>query len=245
MSILGLISISLGLIASIWGYSQQQKAQESADKYAERQWELSQEQWELTQKAYEEQRKATIAGWESQLRTHEYNIERIGIELIGKVGDIRKEGERFQSYQLAYMGASGATVGVGTPLMNMIETAAGIETDIRNLERLADLERDYLESEIAATEELLLEDEPEPAEEEDRYTFDPTAPHGGPEDVDPSYPGTGEGFIVDPSLFTLPFETPLGEKPKKKKKKKSAPGATVGGGMGAGLNMPGVPTEGE
>ena len=59
------------------------------------------------------------------------------------------------------MGASGATVGVGTPLMNMIETAAGIERDKARLTRAAELEIEYREGEIAATEELLDEPEPE------------------------------------------------------------------------------------
>ena len=108
-----------------------------------------------SKKAYEAQQEAQIVGWEATIRSHEYNIKRIKEELTGQLGDITKGGKRFQRLERAYMGASGAEIGTGTPLMNMMATAAGIETDKRRLERLAELQIEYLEEEIAETEELM------------------------------------------------------------------------------------------
>ena len=115
-----------------------------------------------SQQAYKAQQEAQIAGWEEKIRSHEYNIERIKEELSGQLGDITKGGERFQRLERAYMGASGAEIGTGIPLMNMIATAAGIETSKRRLERLAELQIEYLEEEIAETEELLKPPPPPP-----------------------------------------------------------------------------------
>lgn len=83
-----------------------------------------------------------------KIASYEYNIERIKEETAGTVGDITREGAAYGRQQRAAIGASGAEIGSGTPLMAMIETASSIERDISRVKRAAQLETEYYEREI-------------------------------------------------------------------------------------------------
>lgn len=133
---LALIGLGVSAISSIASSSKQKKAQDKQDK-------------------------AQQAQWETELATHEYNIDLAKLQLTGDVSDIREGGATTQRKRLAAMGASGATLGTGTPLMNMIRSAAGIERDITDVTRAAELEIEFAESEIEGLEDLI--DPPETA----------------------------------------------------------------------------------
>ncbi len=112
--------------------------------------------------AREAQDKATAAAeeaqkaqWKTELETHLFNIDVAKKGLREGTADISREGARFQRLQGAAMGASGATLGVGTPLMNMIRTAAGIERDKSRLAAQTQLDIDFAQGEIDALTELL------------------------------------------------------------------------------------------
>lgn len=98
-------------------------------------------------KAAEQSEAAYEASLEEKIRAYEFNIgqkkEEIG-QLRYKGGetraDIRREGEQFMRGQAATIGASGAEIGVGSPLMTMTETAESIERDIIRTQRLEEME---------------------------------------------------------------------------------------------------------
>ncbi len=98
---------------------------------------------------------AQRAQWKTELETHLFNIDVAKKGLREGTADISREGARFQRLQGAAMGASGATLGVGTPLMNMIRTAAGIERDKSRLAAQTQLDIDFAQGEIDALTELL------------------------------------------------------------------------------------------
>ncbi len=123
------ISTLVNLGITLFSIGEQKDAQRSQDK------------------VIQEQRLAERTQWRSDIRTYEFNIDQLGKD----IGAIRREGDDFQRLQGAAMGASGATLGVGTPLMNMIRTKAGIDIDIRDKES----EIAFLQEEIAFTEENL------------------------------------------------------------------------------------------
>ena len=106
-------------------------------------------------KAASEQEKAQRVQWQTELETHQFNLDLAKEGLKGGLADISREGARFQRQQGAAMGASGATLGVGTPLMNMISTAAGIEQDKTRLTRSAELEIEFRQGEIDKLNERL------------------------------------------------------------------------------------------
>ncbi len=112
--------------------------------------------------AREAQDKATAAAeeaqkaqWKTELETHLYNIDLAKEGLRTGLADFTREGARDLRLQGAAMGASGATLGVGTPLMNMIRMAAGIEEDKAGLKRTAELEIEFRQGEIEGLTELL------------------------------------------------------------------------------------------
>jgi len=96
------------------------------------------------------QKSAEQAQREETIRKHEYDIERIKEETAGQVGDIRREGATYGRQQSAAIGASGAEIGSGTPLMAMIKTASSIERDVTRIKRGAQLETEYHQEEIEA-----------------------------------------------------------------------------------------------
>jgi len=106
-------------------------------------------------KAQKEQEKAQKAQWQTELDTHQYNIDLTKQQLTENLADIGATGRATQRKQFATMGASGAEVGVGTPLMNMIETAAGIEKDKTGATRAAELEIEYRQGEIDKLTDLI------------------------------------------------------------------------------------------
>jgi len=120
-------------------------------------------------KAHKEQEKAQKASWEEKLRAYQFGIGQTekDIEQLKYVGaetrvDIRREGGRFMRGQSAAMGASGATVGVGSPLMAMTEAAESIERDVLRITRLEEMEItkreegiEFMESEIDVLKENL------------------------------------------------------------------------------------------
>ncbi len=127
---LALIGTVVGIGSTIVGMSQQSKAQDEAEE-------------------------AQRVQWETELETHQFNLDLVKEGLSTGLADITREGARFQRLQGAAMGASGATLGVGTPLMNMIRTAASIERDKAGLTRTAELEIAFRQGEIDKLNELL------------------------------------------------------------------------------------------
>ena len=124
------IALGVSAIFGLVGASQSSQAQDEADA-------------------------AQQAQWQTELETHQYNIDLAKLQLQGGLADITREGARFQRLQGAAMGASGATLGVGTPLMNMIRTAASIGEDKARLTREAELKIEFAQGEIDKLNELL------------------------------------------------------------------------------------------
>jgi len=100
--------------------------------------------------SYSSQKSAEQAMDEEKVRAHQYNIERVKEETAGKVGDIKREGASYTRAQDAAIGASGAEMGSGTPLMAQIQTAMSIERDVTRIKRGAQLETEYYQQEIEA-----------------------------------------------------------------------------------------------
>ena len=98
--------------------------------------------------SYSSQKSAEQAMDEEKVRSYQYNIERIKEETAGQVGDIRREGAAYGRQQGAAIGASGAEMGSGTPLMAQIQTAASIERDVTRIKRGAQLETEYYQEQI-------------------------------------------------------------------------------------------------
>jgi len=150
-----------GLLASLFmglmGMAQSSSAQSE-------QQELSQEQWEMTQKEKQ-------AKYESDIATYEYNIGATGedIEYMKgqkeyALGEWGRQTEEYNRAQRETYGASGAVVGVGTPLEEMEKQAqhqelmAGqlsekFEKTITGLEE----QKSYLEEQKGKTESLVEE----------------------------------------------------------------------------------------
>ncbi len=154
------ILIGIGVITSLAGMSQQKKAQRSQDK---------------AQAAADT---AQQAQWQTELETHQFNIDIAKKGLREGTADISREGARFQRLQGAAMGASGATLGFGTPLMNMITTAAGIERDKSRLAAQTQAEIDFRQGEIDALNLLLNPVEEEVLEEPEKENKKPTSTGG-------------------------------------------------------------------
>ena len=131
------IGLGVTAIFGLVGASQSSQAQADAD---------------AAQAAAEE---AQEAQWQTELETHQFNIDIARKGLREGTADISREGARSLRLQGAAMGASGATLGTGTPLMNMISTAAGIERDKSRLAAEAQLEIDFRQGEIEGLEQLL------------------------------------------------------------------------------------------
>lgn len=115
-------------------------------------------------KAQKEQERAQEAAWREKIRAYEFNIGQTEKDIEGlkyfsqeKIVDIRREGSRFMRGQSAAMGASGAVVGVGTPLMAMTETAESTERDVLRAKREKKLGVEYLESDIEFMEQEIEE----------------------------------------------------------------------------------------
>lgn len=122
-----------------------------------------------SKKAREREVKAYLSSLEEKHRAYEFNIGQTELE-IGQIkyasqekrADIRREGDQFLRGQAAAIGASGAVIGEGSPLMTMIETAESIERDIlrtQRFEQMAIKERKkkikYMEGEVGELEEIL------------------------------------------------------------------------------------------
>ena len=78
------------------------------------------------------------------------SIQRVTGELVG---DIQREGRKFTQEQSAALGASGATIGSGTPLDTLIETEASIQRDILRTETTGQEVIAQKQSEIGFMEE--------------------------------------------------------------------------------------------
>ena len=98
--------------------------------------------------SYSSQKSAEEIERQEKIAGYEYNIERVKEETAGRVGDERKEGATYMRGQSAAVGASGAEIGSGTPLMAMIETATGIERNVTRIKRGAQLETEYYQEQI-------------------------------------------------------------------------------------------------
>jgi len=113
-------------------------------------------------KAAGQSEEAYKASLEEKYRAYEHNIGQTekdieGIKYFGSEtrADIRREGDQFMRGQAAAIGASGAEIGTGSPLMTMISTAETIERDMLRATRLEELEIEKRESEIEyMTEEM-------------------------------------------------------------------------------------------
>ena len=110
-------------------------------------------------KASSEQKKAYRESKEAQIRAYQYNVGATEkeIEQVKYLGqetraDIRREGGATKRAQSAAMGASGAVIGTGSPLMTMTETAESIERDLLRMRRLEQMEVEKREAEIGFME---------------------------------------------------------------------------------------------
>ncbi len=124
------IAIGVSAIFGLVGASQSSQAQAEQDK------------------AQADAEAAQRAQWETELATHQFNLDLAKEGLSTGLADFTREGARDLGLQGAAMGASGATLGVGTPLMNMIRMAASIERDKAGLTRTAELEIAFRQGEI-------------------------------------------------------------------------------------------------
>lgn len=178
------------LFLSAAGLAASSSAAKKSQGLAEEQFGLSEEQWEFTQKAQEAQ-------YESDIATYGFNIEMAGmdIEALGKqkeytLGVFGRESEKLSRAQREAYGASGAVVGVGTPLAVMEEQAryqeemAGMigETYEAGISK-KELEKEFYGEQKERTESLLDElfpEEPEePAVEEPKPKEEPPKYIGG------------------------------------------------------------------
>ena len=98
--------------------------------------------------SYSSQKSAEEIERQEKIAGYEYNIERVKEETTGQVGDIKREGAAYGRQQSAAIGASGAEMGSGTPLMAQIQTAASIERDVTRIKRGAQLETEYYQEQI-------------------------------------------------------------------------------------------------
>jgi len=98
--------------------------------------------------SYSSQKSAEEIARQEKIAEYEYNIERVKEETAGQVGDIKREGAAYTRRQDAAIGASGAEIGSGTPLMAQISTAASIERDVTRIKRGAQLETEYYQEQI-------------------------------------------------------------------------------------------------
>jgi len=112
------------------------KAKKSADYWQNR-------QLELEQRAYQQQMNEKIKNYQFDIQAAGLDIEHIQELKEENIADIQEEGARFTRQQRAYLGAAGAEIGTGTPLLTMLETAAGIK---RNIERVKTEARQQTES---------------------------------------------------------------------------------------------------
>ena len=135
---IALISLLVGGTSAIGGASKRSKAQTEQDE------------------AQADAEAAQRAQWQTELATHQFNIKVAEKGLREGTADISREGARSQRLRGAAMGASGATLGFGTPLMNMISSAAGIERDKSRLAAQTQLDIDFARAEIEKLSELLV-----------------------------------------------------------------------------------------
>lgn len=110
----------------------------------------------MSESAAAAQQEATEFGYAEKIRTYEYNIEQIGEGAKNLIGDIKRESATFQRKQMAAMGAAGAEVGSGTPLMNMLATEAVIAGYLSETARAADKQIEFMKGEIEEYEEELM-----------------------------------------------------------------------------------------
>lgn len=120
--------------------------------------------YQASQAAYYENLLGYQASLESKQRSYEFNIGQIerDIEQVGyitqeSIFDLRRSGGTLQRQQRAVMGASGAKIDVGTPLLEMTRTAESIERDITRLRRVEAATIEGMEAEKEFTEEQVEE----------------------------------------------------------------------------------------
>lgn len=114
------------------------------------------------------------ASLEEKVRAYGFNIGQTEteIEQVKYAGqetrtDIRREGDQFLRGQAAAIGASGAVIGVGSPLMTMTETAENVERDLLRTQRIEGMEVtkredeiEFMESEVEEIEKILESKKP-------------------------------------------------------------------------------------
>jgi len=86
--------------------------------------------------AQQQSEAAYKASLEEKLRAYQANIGMTKYAGETERADIQREGEQFIRGQEAAIGASGATIGTGTPLMTMIDTAQTLELDMLRSHRM-------------------------------------------------------------------------------------------------------------
>jgi len=118
-------------------------------------------------KSHSEQKKAEQATREEKIRAYGFNIGQTekDIERVRYAGqearaETRREGEQAIRGQAAAIGASGASIGAGSPLMTMVETSESLERDILRLRRLEEMEVEKKESQIEFMEQEIEELKP-------------------------------------------------------------------------------------
>lgn len=168
---MGAIPAIIGAVVGIAGIAQSAKSQKASEE------------------AFDYQKEAQKIQWQEEIDTHKFNIKRSGEEARGLIGDFQREGAAFSRGQMAAMGAAGAEVGSGTPLMNMLQTQAGTARDVLRVQRASDLEIEFAKEQIG-----VLEGNIEGLGEEE---VDPLNPYGVvPDKRFPSDPEVGDQYML-------------------------------------------------
>lgn len=154
----------LGLMTGIAGFAHGVSSSQKSQALAEEQWEFQQQ--------------AQKAQYESDISTYQYNIEQaeedIGATTEEKeyeIGTFGRESEKILRGQREAVGASGATIGAGTPLdvmertaLEQEEMASAIEKSYQTKIKKLGLEKEFYGEQITQTESLLDELFKEPEE---------------------------------------------------------------------------------
>jgi len=180
-------------MASIWDILTDIFDFASSSAATEEALDIAKEQWEFTERT-------TKAGYESDIATYEYNISALeaGIESLGKskefaIWEFGRQTEKYNRAQREAYGASGAVVGVGTPLEEMEKQAQHQEVlkaeGIRGFEEketFLEEKKEFLEEQKGKTESLIEELWPtveETTEEEEGPKEGDTKTTGGGQNI--------------------------------------------------------------
>ena len=110
---------------------------------------------DLSRDAFNLQKQAQREQWRSEIRTHTFNIGQAKKDMSKALLDTYKSGALHLREKKAWLGAAGAEVGSGTPLMNMIQAKTDIELEAIAIKQTYEPEIEFMESEIENLQDQL------------------------------------------------------------------------------------------